>query len=106
VEWFTKEVSESTEEVNKLLALIGPDTKGYCPLDLAGMEGHSHLALLLASTEVKVSQKLKVAPKLETPEEFGNHYDQGDRVMENWIWEKYGGLRRMNSNLNKMLSRS
>jgi ankyrin repeat protein len=106
VEWFIKMVLESTKEVNKLLALIGPDTEGYCPSDLAGMEGHSDLAVLLAITEVNVSQKLKVTPKFESPEEFGNHYDQGDRVMENWTWEKYGGLRRMNSNLNKMLSRS
>ncbi|KAG7373158.1 ankyrin repeat domain protein [Nitzschia inconspicua] len=111
-EWFVREciwnnitVVKSKEDVDEILALVSPDTEGYCPSDLAGMEGHTDFAKFLAQVEMKVCQTLQRLPSFELP----NGYCDGGSVVGPsdlidhmdiiCIWERYGGLRRMKSSL-------
>lgn len=97
-----KELMEIFETIdsNKILALIGPDVEGYCPSDLAGMEGHETLASLLANTEIHLCQKLQRSPSFDVPEEFAHAHCTGiAQSKEKWTFEKYGGLGRIRASL-------
>jgi ankyrin repeat protein len=95
----------TTTERDTLLALIGPDIEGYCPSDLAGMDGHSNneeFAKWLAMIEVQICQNLNCVPMYEIPKE----YSYSDNIKSNSnsnnnknSWEQYGGLRRIRSAL-------
>ncbi|KAL3923461.1 MAG: hypothetical protein SGILL_001641 [Bacillariaceae sp.] len=101
-EWLMKELMEIFETIdsNKILALIGPDVEGYCPSDLAGMEGHETLASLLANTEIHLCQKLQRSPSFDVPEEFAHAHCTGiAQSKEKWTFEKYGGLGRIRASL-------
>ncbi|KAL3923808.1 MAG: hypothetical protein SGARI_006148 [Bacillariaceae sp.] len=98
-EWFIKVILNECNEVEETIKLVGPDTEGYCPSDLAGMEGHSDLAMLLAETEMKVCRDLRLAPDYAIPDHFGGFRAGDSKARENWTWEKYGGLRRMKASL-------
>ena len=53
-EWFFDNViTELNVEIS--IKLIGPDTEGYCPSDLAGMEGNEELAKWLANAEMSLA---------------------------------------------------
>lgn len=81
---------------NTFLAMVGPDIEGYCPSDLAGIEGHDDFANWLATIEIRICRKLGIAPMYEIPNGFAS---DGAHVHEIAcrVWEKYGGLRRMRS---------
>jgi hypothetical protein len=110
-EWFVQtflcpegsSTSTPVDERNKILSLLGPDIEGYCPSDLAGMEGHEKFAQWLATIEIQLCQKLNVSPTFEIPVA---HSDEGIAFCgvgsHMFIWEKYGGLRRMRSSLRKL----
>lgn len=99
VKWFVDHTLSMTKKNPEILSnLIGPDTEGYCPSDLAGMEGHQKLAVHLAQQEMAAFEhisKSDAKPKWL--------YDCEDlmstRVSERelFLWEKYGGIRRMGS---------
>jgi hypothetical protein len=79
--------------------------KGYCPSDLAGMEGYEAFArwLALAETELVL--------RIDDTDDFSSfpkwlidpidHLEISTRVSgeEQFTWERYGGLRRMRSKL-------
>jgi hypothetical protein len=91
------------------LKLVGPDTEGYCPSDLAGMEGHEDLARWLALNEMNLIRHLKLKTASENdptvrilPEWlYGSLKDISMRISESelYTWEPYGGVRRMRSKL-------
>jgi hypothetical protein len=84
-------------------------TKGYCPSDLAGMEGYEDFArwLTLVETELVLriddmdhgKDDLSSFPKWLT--DPIDHLGISTRVSgkEQFTWERYGGLRRMRSKL-------
>jgi len=78
---------------NTFLAMIGPDVEGYCPSDLAGMEGHQDFAEWLAKIEIRVCERLGCTPFYDIPKE----YSSGNSSSSHNIWEQYGGLRRIRS---------
>jgi ankyrin repeat protein len=84
---------------NVLLALVGPDIEGYCPSDLAGMEGHNDFAEYLASIEIRVCQTLGCIPAYGIPAGYCHASFKSSSTTTNapssYIWEQYGGLRRM-----------
>ena len=83
-----------SSENDTFLAMIGPDVEGYCPSDLAGMEGHEDFAEWLATIEIKVCKHLDCAPTYEIPKGYSF---QNSSVSSSRIWEQYGGLRRIRS---------
>jgi hypothetical protein len=110
--WFFEEfVFLSSCETS--LKLVGPDSEGYCPSDLAGMEGYENFAKWLASNEMDLIRRLGLS--LKTTE--GTSDESTARVGSSWlyesindsrlylsekdlyIWEKCGGIRRMRSKL-------
>ena len=83
---------------NVLVALVGPDIEGYCPSDLAGMEGHDEFAEWLARVEIRVCRSLDCIPTYEIPAGFS--VDCASFQSSNsssHVWEQYGGLRRIRS---------
>jgi ankyrin repeat protein len=94
-------------EDSMLVALVGPDVEGYCPSDLAGLEGYNDLAIFLAKIEMEICRHIRQIPSCnELPEGYGG-YSRGinnDVTKSNekeYVWEKYGGLRRIMSCWNK-----
>lgn len=91
------------KQIVLLLAMVGPDIEGYCPSDLAGMEGHIAFAEWLATIEIEVCRILDRAPAYQIPAEYSS--DCAGSFETNMIpsesahnnWEQYGGLRRMRS---------
>ena len=90
---FNSRAPTETSTKNIFLTMIGPDVEGYCPSDLAGMEGHEEFAVWLASIEIKVCKRLKCAPTYEIPQGFSFQTN----VSSDCMWEQYGGLRRIQS---------
>jgi ankyrin repeat protein len=96
----------TTTERDTLLALIGPDIEGYCPSDLAGMDGHSNneeFAKWLAMIEIQICQNLNCVPMYEIPSEY-SYSDNTNSSSNKYSWEQYGGLRRIRSALEKYKS--
>ena len=97
----------TTTERDTLLALIGPDIEGYCPSDLAGMDGHSNneeFAKWLAMIEIQICQNLNCVPMYEIPKEYSysdniNSNSNSNSNNSKYSWEQYGGLRRIRSAL-------
>lgn len=90
----------NSKEVEEVMALVGPDKEGYCPSDLAGMEGHDDFAKFLARMEMELCRSVQRVPSFDLPEGYGE-YALATNIT-GWInqvytWEKYGGLRRMRS---------
>lgn len=98
------------------LKLVGPDSEGYCPSDLAGMEGYEKLAKWLASNEMALIERLRLFKAVgepgkgltkcsktswlyETESQSRLHLSERDH----YVWEKYGGIRRMRSKLKEPL---
>jgi ankyrin repeat protein len=104
-EWFVKEcILNGVEDADKkqaenLLLLVGPDVEGYCPSDLAGMEGHEDFAKFLAKVEMNVCQLLNCLPQCTLPDGYCGALFVSARMGNELMctWEKYGGLRRMKS---------
>jgi len=95
--------TSSTAERTMFMALIGPDIEGYCPSDLAGMEGHGTFAEWLARVEIAVCRNLDCTPAYALPEGYSSHggavtNDEGSSS-SSYVWEQYGGLRRIRSSL-------
>ena len=88
--------TSTTQRKNVLLALVGPDIEGYCPSDLAGMEGHNDFAEYLATIEFRVCQNLNCIPAYEIPAGYCNaSFKSSSNASSSYLWEQYGGLRRM-----------
>jgi hypothetical protein len=84
------------------LKLVGPDTEGYCPSDLAGMEGYEDLARWLALKEMDLIRNLKLSSSTTiTTWLYDNKSGISMRISEKekYTWERYGGIRRMRSKL-------
>jgi ankyrin repeat protein len=100
-EWFVSEciciegLLDQSAKPDDILYLIGPDTEGYTPSDLAGMEGHQDFAERLASIEIEICHRLGDTPSFKVPEGYSITSMPGNS------WEKYGGVRRMVSSLSK-----
>jgi hypothetical protein len=87
-----------------LMALVGPDIEGYCPSDLAGMEGHDDFAEWLVAIEIRVCQILDCIPAYEIPAGYSldcNSSFKSSNTSSSYLWEQYGGLRRMKSSVNR-----
>jgi hypothetical protein len=103
-EWFCTTIMEKSCK-NSLL-LVGPDTEGYCPSDLAGMEGHEDFGRWLAQIEMKLVETQYSVDKSEMvkwlTDPIGNigTYSRLSEI-EQYTWEKHGGLRRMRSKIGK-----
>eukprot|EP00980_Cylindrotheca_fusiformis_P026364 scaffold15973_cov120-Cylindrotheca_fusiformis.AAC.5 len=104
--WYLENVIGS-QTVNLALRQVGPDIEGYCPSDLAGMEGYESLARWLVNAELKLVERLcdvDSVPILKFPSWLTDpigHLEISTRVSEeeHCTWERYGGLRRMRSKL-------
>lgn len=82
--------------------------KGYCPSDLAGMEGYEDFARWLVMVETGLVEKLRILDALVDPSLLPNWLTGPAPYLnsratgsekENYTWERYGGLRRMRANL-------
>jgi hypothetical protein len=98
-EWFVQDCigdvnAASVKGIEDILTLVGPDVEGYCPSDLAGMEGHVGFAKFLAKVEMEICCKVQQVPSYEVPA-WTTSCTECDK--NEYIWEKYGGLRRMMS---------
>jgi len=103
----------TTTSSSVFLALFGPDIEGYCPSDLAGMEGYEEFAKWLATMEIRMCRSLGCAPVYEVPTGYssggafpikngnGRTDDAPTSSSKSFVWEKYGGLRRMRSAVNE-----
>lgn len=95
--WIKDKVDRSTA-----LKLVGPDTEGYCPSDLAGMEGDIDLARGLATMEMDLIQNLPIDESINIPTWLtATHEGISMRVSEKdlYTWGRFGGQRRMRSKL-------
>lgn len=100
--WFFEHWTQWDARQSTDLDPLGPDTEGYCPSDLAGMEGHEDLARELASAEIKIVEKTIVGKETTLPSWLMSSTDSRTfRISskEIYIWEKHGGVRRMKSQL-------
>lgn len=95
-EWFCQELQD---DCVANLRLIGPDSDGCTPSDLAGMEGHEELAVWVAEQETHLvalaaQEKGFEAPTwiMETPEGVAM-LAPSNRL----VWEPWAGLRRLRS---------
>jgi hypothetical protein len=82
--------------------LIGPDTDGCCPSDLAGMEGHDVLARTLAEYEALLARRLyREGPMLDAVTDnvpswlSPNASRDGDDACLD-VWEPFAGIKRIN----------
>jgi hypothetical protein len=90
--------ARNVDEVN--LQLVGPDSDGCTPSDLAGMEGHEELAAWIAAQETKsvqIAMTIEASfepPKwlVEAPEGVAMLTSSSELVFEPWA-----GVRRMHS---------
>lgn len=102
-EWFFDNVMTSLS-VETSIKLVGPDTEGYCPSDLAGMEGNEELARFLANAEMKIAlgfESISQQNKNILPEWLTSDLGMSTRISEKdqYIWEQHGGIRRMRSKI-------
>jgi len=90
--------SIGTTERNIFLTLVGPDIEGYCPSDLAGMEGHDDFAKWLVTVEIRMCRALDCIPVYEIPAGYSSDCASfKNTASTSYVWEKYGGLRRIRS---------
>ena len=94
---------------NTAIQMIAPDQEGYCPSDLAGMEGHEELAQWLANQEIRFiktvlarpNKKLQCDPLqvewLQSTLLGVNHHMSLNQ--KHRVWERHGGVRRMRSSM-------
>lgn len=99
--WFFNRFVTAAANIQDALRLVGPDKEGYCPSDLAGMEGNIKLAKRLATEEMAILQGSIVDPLLlpgwltEAVEGISMRVTDNDL----YTWEPLGGVRRMRSRL-------
>ena len=112
-EWFFENVILSLNP-EASINLVGPDTEGYCPSDLAGMEGYEDLGRWLARAEMNIVLELQyLSPydKEKLPNwltaKGGSDLGISTRMSERdqFTWERYGGIRRMRSKWESISSR-
>lgn len=100
-EWFFDTWIETSTDTNVSLQLVAPDLEGWCPSDLAGMEGHHDLARILADREMHLITKLAMntmdLPSWLTATREGVSMRVSEREL--YTWERLGGVRRMRSRL-------
>jgi ankyrin repeat protein len=92
------------DDIQAVLPLLGPDTEGYCPSDLAGMEGHEELARTLVKWEMDwiatnrdslLQRTFSLPAWLTMVPEGISMRPSSDKEL--FIWEPLGGVRRMKS---------
>lgn len=100
-EWFFDAWIEASTDAKSSLQLVAPDVDGWCPSDLAGMEGYDELARIIANREMHLIEKLSMN-SLDLPSWLtGTREGISMRVSERelYTWERLGGVRRMRSRL-------
>jgi ankyrin repeat protein len=99
--WFFETWIKASVDGKTALKLVGPDTEGYCPSDLAGMEGHHELARSLATMEMDLIKNLSMEyadlPSWLTDAQEGISMRVSEKEL--YTWERFGGQRRMRSRL-------
>ncbi|CAJ1966694.1 unnamed protein product [Cylindrotheca closterium] len=101
--------SMTANEIANALRLVGPDTEGYCPSDLAGMEGNEELAKFLVGVELDVIERVATSNTgpLSLPEWLGDSRGtQAYCANEQFVWEPQGGIRRMKGKLSTITIKS
>jgi len=94
----TRKTDMGAKDRNALLALVGPDIEGYCPSDLAGMEGHHDFANWLVTVEIRICRFLDCTPSFDVPEGYSLGCVPSNKTNPSLhVWEQYGGLRRIKS---------
>ena len=100
-EWFFDRWIETSTDTMSSLLLVAPDVEGWCPSDLAGMEGHDELAKILANKEMHLITKLAInnmdPPSWLTATRQGVSMRVSEREL--YTWERFGGVRRMRARL-------
>ena len=102
-EWLVREecnnhVKTRDTDRNALLALVGPDIEGYCPSDLAGMEGYHDFANWLVTVEIRICRTLDCTPSFDVPAGYSlDRVPLNKNSPSSHVWEQYGGLRRIKS---------
>jgi ankyrin repeat protein len=74
-------------------AWLGPDSDGCCPSDLAGMEGHVDLAMLIVDYEMQILKQL-LENSHESIPDWLLQSGQNLHVIF-YDWEPWGGVRRL-----------
>ena len=97
--WFLDECDHVGESEVGKIDQFGPDAEGYCPSDLAGMEGHESLARKLAVAEMSAVDKALSRGNAVIPEWLEDCSPVRVSSNEIYIWEKHGGVRRMKSRM-------
>lgn len=104
-QWFYERWIKAGVDIETALRLVAPDMEGYCPSDLAGMEGHGDLAKELARMEMELitSSNVGVDLSLLPPWLTAKHEGISMHISENerFHWERFGGQRRMRSRLRR-----
>ncbi len=99
--WFFETWVKSSCDSKNVLRLIGPDIDAWCPSDLAGMEGHKDLAILVAEMEMGLIKNLTMnnvdLPSWLTATQEGISMRISEKEL--YTWERFGGVRRMRSRL-------
>lgn len=99
--WFFDTWIKVSTDGTTALKLVGPDTEGYCPSDLAGMEGHDDLAREIAAMEMDLIENLLMEygdlPSWLTATQEGISMRVSEKEL--FTWERFGGQRRMRSRL-------
>jgi hypothetical protein len=104
-EWFFASVIDGLSDTSAAMQLVGPDTEGYCPSDLAGV-AHESLAEWIATREMNLvrerqpdelaeNERKSIPEWLTAP--LNNTISMRISDKELYIWEQYGGVRRMRS---------
>lgn len=97
--WFLRRLLELSDQ-SLSFDLIGPDSDGCTPSDLAGMEQHDDLAHFLAKKEKDIIQALVVERNWAAPAWFGKAPVSHDSL----VWESWAGVGRMRAATHRIVS--
>jgi ankyrin repeat protein len=117
-EWFCRKVMQLDSDVveeaqarndDKVnLQLVGPDSDGCTPSDLAGMEGHEELAAWVAAQEMKGVQIAMTIEASFQPPKWLVEAPEGIAIMtrsSELVFEPWAGVRRMHSILHSFVNK-
>jgi hypothetical protein len=97
-EWFVTNVIMPAWQQSRVWLLVGPDTEGHLPSDLAGMEGHDDLAEWISEKEMKLVEKLVESQMMQGRDDmkFPDWLERRPAVYSTEsLWESGGGIRRL-----------
>lgn len=94
-EWFLREKILVLSLSQHVLTMIGPDTEGCLPSDLAGMEGFEELAVFLSEEERMILESVLVQKGRQTSSLPAWLVQHECLMVADSIWEPWAGVRRL-----------